>query len=468
MNNIKALKSGLWYTVSNFAVKGIGILTTPIFTRILTKAEFGLFNNYTSWLSIMSILVTMHLESTLISARFDYEDRLDDYIFSVLSLSATIALVWMLIINIFKNAISSFTGVDPIYLNVMMVYLLFLPGVNFFQIKERYLFEYKKSVLISLILSVGTALLSVLLVVSLDNKLDGRIFGSVIPTVILGLWFYIFFYFKSKKIDLSCWKYALPISLPFIPHLLSMTVLNSMDKIMINKICGSEDAAVYGLAYTCGTMVTILLTSINGAFAPWLGVKLHENKIDEVRAFTKIYIFGFLFLAIGIMLVSPEVLFVLGGKPYLESIYVITPVAMGCVCQFLYTMFVNIEQYKKKTVGMAIASVLAAIVNYILNYIFIPRVGYLVAAYTTLAGYLCLLVMHMYLVYRLGYAKVYDYKIVAIAVLIGVVLMVMITYLYNYSIIRYIFVGLYMIIAIVFIKKYKYRIKAMFRKDKYV
>ena len=38
-NNKKALKSGVWYTASNFLDKSIGFITTPIFTRLLTKSR---------------------------------------------------------------------------------------------------------------------------------------------------------------------------------------------------------------------------------------------------------------------------------------------------------------------------------------------------------------------------------------------------------------------------------------------
>ena len=86
-NDKKALKSGIWYTVSNFLIRSIGFITTPIFTRLLTKSEFGAFNNYSSWLSIITIFVTFNLESTLISAKYDYKESFDEYILSLLSSS---------------------------------------------------------------------------------------------------------------------------------------------------------------------------------------------------------------------------------------------------------------------------------------------------------------------------------------------------------------------------------------------
>ena len=68
-NNAKALKSGIWYTAANFLTRSVGLITTPIFTRLLTKADFGAYNNYTSWLAILTIIITMYLESTFIRSQ---------------------------------------------------------------------------------------------------------------------------------------------------------------------------------------------------------------------------------------------------------------------------------------------------------------------------------------------------------------------------------------------------------------
>lgn len=453
-NNKKALKSGVWYTASNFLTKGVIFLTTPFFTRLLTHEEFGIFNNYISWLGLVTIFVTLNLDASIISAKYDYNKEFDSYIFSLLALSASNAIAWIFVINIFHGFFENLFDLNIYYINAMLLYILCLPAVSMYQAKEAYNFNYKKNALISLFLSVGTVFLSLILVITLQNKLNGRIIGAVLPTVILGVVFYFYFWRNGKKIDVNYWKYAIPICLPYIPHLLSMTLLNSTDRVMITKICGSEMTALYSLAYTCGAMITVVLSSLNGAFAPWLGEKIHNNEYQSVRKFSYIYILIFFFMSVGIMLLSPEALYILGGESYMEAVYVLAPVSMGCVCQFLYTMFVNVEQFKKKTGGMAIGSATAAIINFVLNLIFIPKIGYLAAAYTTLVGYIVLLLIHMYLVKRLGLSEIYDYKFIALVVLAGIVIMVLITILYSHTILRYIVIGIYGCIALYIFSKY--------------
>lgn len=460
-NNKKALKSGVWYTASNFLTKGVIFLTTPFFTRLLTHEEFGIFNNYISWLGLVTIFVTLNLDASIISAKYDYHKEFDSYIFSLLALSASNAIVWIFVINIFHGFFENLFDLNIYYINAMLLYILCLPAVSMYQAKEAYNFNYKKNALISLFLSVGTVFLSLILVITLQNKLNGRIIGAVLPTVILGVVFYFYFWRNGKKIDVNYWKYAIPICLPYIPHLLSMTLLNSTDRVMITKICGSEMTALYSLAYTCGAMITVVLSSLNGAFAPWLGEKIHNNEYQSVRKFSYIYILIFFFMSVGIMLLSPEALYILGGESYMEAVYVLAPVSMGCVCQFLYTMFVNVEQFKKKTCGMAIGSATAAIINFVLNLIFIPKIGYLAAAYTTLVGYIVLLLIHMYLVKRLGLSEIYDYRFIALVVLVGIAIMVLITILYSHTILRYIVLSIYGCIALYIFSKYKTKILSL-------
>lgn len=454
-NNIKALKSGVWYTVSSFFSKSIVFLSTPVFTRLLTKKEFGAFNNYLSWVALLMIFVTLNLDSTLISARFDFKEKFDSYILSVLFLSSLSGMLWITVININRVFFQRLFDLPITYINIMLVYLIFYPATTLFQAREQYFFEYKKNIATSMFISVCTTLLSVVLVYCLSDRLLGRILGAIIPTVIVGFLFFIYFIRKGEKINLSYWKYALPIALPYIPHLLSMTVLNSVDKVMINRFCGAEETALYSLAYTCGTLMVVLLTSVNNAFAPWLGEKLDGGEFNEIRKVSYLYISLFFSVAIGIMLVSPEILYILGGKSYMESVYVLAPVAMGCCCQFLYTMFVNVEQFKRKTIGMAIGSICAAVLNFVLNMIFIPKFGYLAAAYTTLVGYLFLVIIHMYLVKRLGLQKVYSYKFITLIILFGMIFMVIITVLYSHKIIRYSVLFIYILILLLLIIKYK-------------
>lgn len=458
------VKAGFWYTVTNFLSKGILFLVTPLFTRLLTQEEFGVFSNFSSWLNILMFVVTLNVDSSLISARFDFEKRLDSYVFSSLTLSTASAAVWLVVCNLFMEPISAFMQLEPAYINAMLVYLLFFPALQLYQGLERYNYRYKVSATLSLLSSFGSCLLSVVLVLLMTDRLDGRIYGHVIPNVLIGLGLYVLLAARGKRVVLRDWGYAMRVCLPYIPHLLSMTVLNSTDRVMITQMRGETETALYSVAYNVAMIITLLLNSMNGAFSPWLGEKLNGKEYGDIRRVSKVYILVFLGFSAGLMLLAPEVLYIMGGEPYMEAKPIMLPIAMGCMCQFLYTLFVNVEQFYKKTWGMALASVSAALLNLVLNYIFIPIFGYVAAAYTTLAGYLWLLLVHMLLVRRMKMQAVYSYRFI-FAVLGGMAVMAAgVALLYANTIARYVCIVLYGAALLALLWKYRDTIKRLIKK----
>lgn len=462
-NNKIAIKSSIWYTISNFLLRGMAFITIPIFTRLLTQNEFGAYNNYSSWLQIMTIFVTLNVQSSLISAKYDFKDNLEEYTLTMFGLSSVSSIIWIIILNAFSEFFINVFNLDILYINCMIIYLFFYSAIILFQLKTRLSFEYKANVILNIGNAVSTTILSIALVLLMKDKLQGRIIGAIIPTIIIGIGIVINLIKKGKKINISYWKYALKICLPYIPHALSLVILSSMDKIMITKMCGNEKTALYGLAYNCGIVILLLLTSLNDAYAPWLGEKLNKNNLKEIKEFSKKYISIFLFFSYGIMLVIPELLLILGGENYMDAKFVLAPVAMSYVFQFLYTMFVNIEQFKKKTLSMALASVSSAIINYILNLIFIPKYGYVAAAYTTIISYIWLLIVHMVVVYKIGYSNTYDYKFIGKVSVLSIILLIIINFLYGYFILRYTFILGYIILAIILLCKYKQQIKEILK-----
>lgn len=431
--------SAVWYTASNLLVRASGFITIPVFTRLLSQAEYGQYNNFLSWVAVIGIVTSMSLESTLISAKFDYRDNFDDYAFSISAVSVFIAGVWWLLAEVAMPIVSPLLSLDPLYVHAMFLYLLFQPIVNIYQTHERFRYRWKATVATSMAVSLGAAFLSVALVFAVEDKLLGVIVGRVAPMVIVGAALLVLYVRRGAKFTVSCIAYALPIAAPFIPHLLAMNLLGALNKIFIEQMCGSEANALYSLANNCGLIVSIFTTSLNSAFAPWLGDRLAEGDHAATRRFGRPYVLLFALLAAGASLAAPEIMLILGGDAYMSAASMIPAISMGCVFQFVYCMYVNIEQFKKKTVGMAVASVSAAVLNGILDVVLIPRFGYESTAIATAVSYGWLLLMHMLLVRRLGLMDVYDTR--CNLVVLGAVAMAMVfmPLLYPHFVIRLLF-----------------------------
>ena len=182
----------------------------------------------------------------------------------------------------------------------------------------------------------------------------------------------------------------------------------------------------------------MLATAMNIAWSPWSSEMIHEEKFSVVRKASYFYIILFYSVVLGIIVLGPEAVLILGGEKYAEAVHVMPPVVLGAVFQFLYNLYVSLEQFAKKTVGMAFGSVAAALINIVLNWLLIPRYGYTAAAYTTLVGYACLLIIHYFLAKRTGYSQAYDEKFIFASVAVMFCAMLCMLWLYTKpAIIRY-------------------------------
>lgn len=444
------IKAGLWYTISSFMTKGIAFISTPLFTRLLSSDDYGECSNFVAWSGIIVIVATMEMHTTVNRARYDY-DNLDGYLSSV-ALSGTFVttLLWG-IVQMFPNFFTSFFSMEMPYINLLFITTMVSPALQLLQAKNRINYNYKTYVA----LSFGSALLSTLvslgLVLLMQDKLAGRIIGHYGTVFIIDLCVYIYIINKGRQFRWSECKYALLICTPMIPHLLSKYILNQADRIMIRQFCGASDAAFYSLAYSCAMIPVTLATAANIAWSPWSSEQIHDNNYSAVRKASYYYIVLFYAVVFGIFLLGPEIVYILGGEKYAQAVNVLPPVVMGAAFQFLYNLYVALEQFAKKTVGMAFGTVIAAAINVVLNWLLIPRYGYIAAAYTTLVGYACLLVIHYFLAKRTGYAEAYDEKFifVSLGVLFG--LMFIVLWLYTItSIIRYAIAAVFMAITVIF------------------
>ena len=459
----KVIKSGVWYTFSNISIKGLDFLSIPIFTRLMSQSEYGSFNNFFSWLQIVLIVGTLHLSATLVSARYDFEKTITRYITTILLLGSFVAALELIATQLFSTYAVGFFGLENKYIIILFLYAFFRPALDVFQIYERLCYNYKKSVIVSVFASFSSLVCSLALLHLIEDKLYARIIGGYIPIILICAFFYFYYLRKEFVFDKVYAKYALRIGLPYVPHSLAITVLATTDRVMITHFCGTESTALYSLAYTCALAVTVLWGSVNFAFAPWLGEKLHLKDFQSIYNVSVKYVSIIAIPVIGLILVAPEMMLLLGGEQYLTAMYVIPPVMFGCYIQFVYSMYVNVEQFMKKTTGMAIASILAALLNIALNYYFLPRHGYIAAAYTTLIGYLFLLSFHYLLVKRMHLNIIYNTNKIFLIILFVFITSFIVIPFYNETLIRYSMILMYLAMAVHMIRKYKFVLQNIFK-----
>jgi O-antigen/teichoic acid export membrane protein len=102
------------------------------------------------------------------------------------------------------------------------------------------------------------------------------------------------------------------------------------------------------------------------------------------------------FLLLGVIAVAPEIILIMGGRAYYEAAWAVPPVAMSILLLFYSQLFINVEFYFEEKTMLVFGSILAAVLNFVLNMLLIPVWGFVAAAYTTLISYIAFAVSNYY------------------------------------------------------------------------
>ena len=403
MSDSKAFRSGIGYTVGNILIKGINFLTLPIFSRLLSKEEFGVYNVFVSYDSILFVLIGLALHASIRSANLEFRGKIDRYTSSVSLIYVGNALLFLGVVALFYRQLSSLLALPPVAV-VLLILGSFANGlIMLYNTRVSLDYAYKKYLLVSACSSVSNIGVSVLLILTLfrDQRALGRMIGTVIPVFIISILILISFFRKARpRPNREFWRFGIRYSLPIVPHGISQVLLNQFGRIMIRNMEGDGPAGIYSLAGNIKLILTIITDSIATAWTTWFYGRMDEGDTKGIQK-RAVQLMGLFFiLTVGLMALAPELVYILGGKAYDLAKFVAIPMVLDAFILFLYNVIVPAEYYSKKTSFIMAGTMVAAVISIALNYIFIQKYGFLSVGYTTLFAYVCYLVLHVVISYK--------------------------------------------------------------------
>lgn len=388
-------KASTYYLIGNLFNKGIAFLTVPIFTRILSTTDYGIVTTYNSWVSILSMVMGFAIYMGIRAAFIDYSDDIDDF----MSVATTFTILSGAIVCLFIGVGALLIKVD---LGLTIITLCLLQGLAsalvqnysmYLTMQYKYRFRTALMILPNLV-SVVFSVIAILFILKTDLFM-GRIVPNVLVNVGFGLLTVALVYKKSRVFFKREYiNYALKISAPLVLHGIALSILSQSDRTMITVLADASQTGIYSLIYNFAMIATVITTSFEGVWVPWFTENLKKREIGQINVLVKDYINLMTYAMITVVLVGPEVVKILASIKYWVGINIIPPIVLANYIIFAYTLYVNIEHFHKKTAYITVNTVIAATVNFVLNYIFIGKFGYVAAAYTTLVSYLVAFVLH--------------------------------------------------------------------------
>ena len=361
--NKMAFTSGFFFILAQFCVRGLTFVVTPFYSRMLSKAQYGDIRVYESWLLIAYTVMSLCLWRSEDVAKYDFRDKYYEYTSSVHTLSYLAIAGFFGLALIFKEPFQRFTSMDDLMFYMCFLYVFTYTSMLYLQRRDKQMLRYKFSTLATLLTIVPGTVLSLWLIYRgrqmglLDSLVHRRIIGYYVPQIIGGAIIAVVIWLQGKKFfDLTYWKYGLKYSLPLIPEALSIQIMNQSDKIMIQKLIGSDPTGVFSLATTISFIIWILEDSVWNAWIPWLYEKISRDETEDIAKpwTTVMHIFGLISWALVVL--APEEILILGGKKYYAAIIKSSGenrllVAVGDIATYEETGAVSTSQWVKTVTG---------------------------------------------------------------------------------------------------------------------
>lgn len=405
------IKTAFLNTFTNAVSLVIGMIMVPVISRVFLLEELGIATTFLSTRNILVIIVTLAVYSYVNRAMIDLQGKTEkkDYLFTITLFSLFMTAAFFLLLIPFQDKVKTYLTLDTFLYH----WLFFsIPSFALYTIAYYYcLFHNKSKTVFIIVLCSGP--LSQILSVGLAGlfpfrKSWWRVLGLDSTYMVTSVLFLLWLIFSGKRrFRTEHLRQTIAFTIPIIPHLLSQMVLTQCDLIMISTLTSSDRSGLYSMGHTVGFLAFTVMSQIMASWSPWVYRTIKEGKETVIYTNARLIFLLGAYLSIGLLTISTELVHLFLSSSYSPCIYIIPPLTLSMFFQFCYIFMYDLEYYYKKTKWIAVCSLFAAVLNLMLNYMFIPLYGYLAAGYTTMASYLTLLLTNYFCVRKLHVSKIY-------------------------------------------------------------
>lgn len=431
MSRIKDLaKNTLIITIGRISTQFITFLLLPLYTALLTTEEYGTVDLITTlvqlFIPIVSLMIDQGVFRYLLSSENENTKKevISNAFFLLLGLNFVFIIIYLLLLPLI-------TVKYKIWILLILVTTAF--SNLFLQISRglKKTFDYALG---SFICSLITITLNVLCIAFIKMSAVGMLLATFIGNVVCCI--YLFFkleinkYLSLSSVNKKTLLNELKYSIPLIPNQLSLWVMNSSDRLIVSFILGT---AANGILAVSHKFPAIFMTFFNIFQLAWHETgTVHFFDKDRDDFFSKTIeeiMLLFSTLCMCIIIVLPIVFNLFVNSSYNEAYYNIPIYLIASLLNVMVGLLGVVYVATKKTFEIAKTTIIAALINIIVNIILIKYIGLYAASISTFMGYFITMIYRIIDTKKYLNIKYSLYKYVKI--IVGILFSTIIYYINN-------------------------------------
>ncbi len=388
--------------VKDAAVYGLGIVATrlvgffmiPIYTRVLTPADYGVLDAITRLTDVLSLLLALGLAQSVM--RY-YNEPEDDAGRRRLASTALLMVLGMVAVGflLFLPASALLThllfgdwqhvALVRVAVGAMLFrYVVALPLTLFQAARRAWRFT-----ILSLFQFVTMVLLNILFVVIMRLGVLGALLSGLVSNLAWGVGLTINLVLAvGVSFDRRYARRLFSYGLPLVPAALAGFVLHSSDRFFLVRLAPIEELGLYSLAYRFALLVSTFAGFVGNAWWPWaFCVEKGPDSSRLLRDGSALVLTAAAGVCAGVILFSGPVIRVLAAEPFWAAQEFVPILAISYWFFAAGAPFSLGCRLAERTDSIAAANIIAAIITLVLSFLLIPPLGAWGAVWVTIAGF---------------------------------------------------------------------------------
>lgn len=384
------LRATALYGAGEFLLRASELALVPVYTRFLSVSEYGVVELTRPIILLWGLICAAGLPDATVRQRFDYRDSEHARRFTstttIGSAILTVALTSMVLIfgRPITEAVIGLAFEPYVRLSILTGAGLALPLLLLAHLQAGS--RPGLYALVQIVQGLATVALVTYFVVfwmaGAEGQLVGRLAVAVLMTVVATL---VLLRTGPLALDPIMLRRAVLFGIPILVHGLLWLVLQYADRIILRHFVGLEEVGMYALGYNIALSVAAVVALYNRAWLPRLyeGVTRGIISATDLARSTSRFVALALLVGLTIAIFAPETIVLLAPASYSAASNVLAILALGNVFLALYQASTNLIWLQQKTLYSVGITGAAALANVTLNFILVPRLGIVGAAWAT-------------------------------------------------------------------------------------
>lgn len=383
------------FAASKMASKIIVFLLLPFYTNILTTTEYGTTEMVLTYANLLVPILSLSIQESVFRFGLDAESNKK----SILSNAVLVTVILVAVAIVILPTIVCYLDLS----GYVFLFTVLVCSMMFRQIFNLFLKANNKNVnfaIDSVIYSFTLAGSNILFLSLLGLRVNGYILALIIANIISIVYCVLtgkaYKYISVSSVDITLLKKMLLYSIPLILNQISWWISNSSDRILLGKLDSFSSVGIYSAA---AKIPAIISNFISVFIQAWVITAVENFKSEEgKKLFKNVFQYFNIMLIIGtyaVLISNQLITHIMLGEEF-RSAYRYMPTLMVSTFYLGYAYFWGvIYTAEKKNIQAMMSTLISAVVNIVLNCVFIPTWGIQGACVATCAAHALMAVYRM-------------------------------------------------------------------------